>query len=65
MEAVVVISPRSITNPVLTAASTRNASLRVLAHDSVNDGVADLIAHLVGVPLRHRLAGKEKGGSGS
>ena len=36
-----------------------DARVRVLADDRVEDGVGDLVAHLVGVTLGHRFGGEE------
>jgi len=38
----------------------RHTRRRVLLHDRVEHRVADLVAHLVRVPLRHRFAGEEE-----
>ena len=48
----------------LDSSLTSNAGVGILFHNGIHDGVADLIAHLVGVPLRYRFTGKKKRRSG-
>ncbi len=53
------ISPSTMTVPVVVAVSQATRALRVVGQDRVEDGVTDLVAHLVRVTLGHGL-GREQ-----
>ena len=54
-KALVVISPRTITKPVLVAVSQATRDIGILLKAGVQNSIADLVAQLIRVPFGHRF----------